>query len=178
MNRIRSLFFQGQTGPLRRWLNVGLLAGLLLMAGLSGCGGKGDNTAVNEVEGELSIALTDAEGDFVSYTVDVVSLTLTKANGTVVETLPVKTRVDFAQYTDMTEFLTITTIPPGVYVKGSLVLDYSNAEISVENAEGQPVTVNGADIKDKDGQVVDSMSMSVKLEGKNHLTIVRVCRHT
>jgi hypothetical protein len=51
------------------------------------------------------IALTDAEGDFASYTVDVLSLTLTTANGAVVETLPLSTRVDFARYTDLTEFL-------------------------------------------------------------------------
>lgn len=172
MNWITTLFSQNKAGRLGGLLVIWLLLALLLSLGLSGCGGKGDDSAAGEM-GELSIALTDAEGDFVSYTVDVVSLSLTKANGTVVETLPLKTRVDFAQYTDMTEFLTMATIPAGVYVKGTLELDYSNAEIIVENADGQPVTVNGSDIKDKDGAEVGRMSMSVKLEGQNHLTIVR-----
>ena len=173
MNRNNSISMPGPAGAWRHYLAVWLLALLLAVTGLTACGGKGDEQAAfQEDNGELSISLTDAEGDFVSYTVDVVSLSLTRANGTVVETLPIKTRVDFAQYTDMTEFLTIATVPAGVYVKGSLVLDYSNAEILVENAAGDPVTVSGADIRDKAGKVVDSMTMSVSLEGKNHLTIV------
>ncbi len=173
MNIRRQTLLPDLAGIMRRLLWAGLLTLLVSVAGLTGCGGKGDSAVSDEGNGELSIALTDAEGDFVSYTVDVVSLTLTKANGTVVETLPLKTRVDFAQYTDMTEFLTIATIPAGVYVKGTMVLDYSNAEILVENAAGQPVVVDAGDIKDKDGNVISSMAMSVKLEGRNHLTIVR-----
>ena len=42
------------------------------------------------------IGLTDADGDFLSYSVDVVSLTLTKADGAIVATLPLRQRVDFA----------------------------------------------------------------------------------
>mgnify|MGYP003346898486 CR=1 FL=1 len=34
--------------------------------------------------GEVVIGLTDAEGDFISYTVDIVSIKLTKASGAVV----------------------------------------------------------------------------------------------
>lgn len=166
-------FFPGIAGVLRRIFWAGLLALLVSSTGmLTACGGKGDTAVSEEGNGELSIALTDAEGDFVSYTVDVVSLTLTRANGTVVETLPLKTRVDFAQYTDMTEFLSIATIPSGVYVKGTMVLDYSNAEILVENAAGLPVKVSADAIKDKEGNVVTEMSMSVRLEDRNHLTIV------
>ena len=171
MNRIRRLFNRGNGGLLGHWPALWLILGLLLALGLTGCGKGGESSDAGN--GELSIALTDAEGDFVSYTVDVVSLTLTKANGTVVQTLPLKTRIDFAQYTDMTEFLTIATIPAGVYVKGSMVLDYNNAEILVENAAGEPVKVDPGAIKDKDDNVVGSISMSVVLEGKSHLSIVR-----
>ena len=63
--------------------------------GLGACGGGGDDSTAasdDSGSGEVVIALTDAEGDFATYTVDVVSLTLTKANGAVVETLPVNTR--------------------------------------------------------------------------------------
>ena len=155
-------------GHIRGWINIPILLIMLMTATLSACGGNASNAG----NGELSIALTDAEGDFVSYSVDVVSLSLTRANGTVVQALPVKTRVDFAQYTDMTEFLTIATIPSGVYVKGELVLDYSSAEILVENAAGIPVAVDRDNIKDNDGNPVNLMSMSVKLEGKTHLTIL------
>ncbi len=63
---------------------------LVLALALSGCGGGGGTGDVSD-SGEVVIALTDAEGDFASYTVDVLSLTLTKANGAVVETLPLST---------------------------------------------------------------------------------------
>src|SRR4051812_1193006 len=61
------------------------------------------------------VALTDADGDFLSYTVDVVSLKLKRPNGTFVETLPAQTRIDFAQYVDLTELLTVGTVPNGAY---------------------------------------------------------------
>src|SRR5712675_1805376 len=61
-------------------------------------------------EGVVAIGLTDAQGDFLTYTVDVTSLTLTKADGTVVQTLPQRTRIDFAQVVDLTEFVTGATI--------------------------------------------------------------------
>ena len=150
------------------WLFVIMLAGL----GLSACGGgSGDSASAEEGNGEVIISLTDAEGDLVSYTVDVVSLTLTKANGAVVQTLPINTRVDFAQYTDMTEFLTAATIPAGVYVKGSMVLDYSNADIQVENDKGGVVPVPLDKIVDTDGNPITQLEVSVKLEDRNSLPI-------
>lgn len=139
-----------------------------LGTGLFACsaGGGSENSAEN---GEVLIGLTDAPGDFQTYTVDVVSLTLTKANGTVVETLPVQTTVDFAQYTEMTEFLTAATIPSGVYTKASMVLDYSNANIQVEDEAGAtaPVTM----IKDEDGNDITTMELQVQLEDRNQLLI-------
>ena len=37
---------------------------------------------------------------------------------------------------DVSEFLTAATVPNGRYVKGSMVLDYSNADIQVEDSNG------------------------------------------
>jgi len=119
--------------------------------------------------GEVIIGLTDAEGDPATYTVDVLSLTLTKNNGVVVETLPLNTRVDFAQYTELTEFLTAATIPNGVYTKASMVLDYSNADIQVENASGKIVAVTS--ILDIDGNAIDTLEVSVQLEDRDKLVI-------
>ncbi len=157
----------------RRWLSAWALLALIFGTGLglSACGGGGDTdtTAADSGSGEVVVALTDAEGDFATYTVDVVSLTLTKANGVVVETLPLNTRVDFAQYTEMTEFLTAATIPSGIYVKGSLVLDYSNADIWVENAAGDAVQVDT--LVDTDGTPLTTLAVSVRLEGRNQLPI-------
>lgn len=116
-----------------------VLLGALL--GLSACGGGGGDTAPGAT-GVVHVSLTDAQGDFISYLVDVRSLTLTKANGAVVETLPVTTRIDFALYTDMSEFLTAATVPKGTYKKATLTLDYAQAEIWVEDADGNAVKVD------------------------------------
>ena len=148
-----------------------LLSLFLLFTSISlvGCGASNDSASEAEGEGEIVIGLTDAEGDFASYTVDVLSLTLTKANGAVVETLPLSTRVDFAQYTEMTEFLTAATVPNGVYVKASMVLDYSDADIWVENAAGDAVKVDN--IVDADGMALRQLDVAVNLEGRTRLVI-------
>jgi len=62
---------------------------------------------VQRMKRRVAIGLTDTPGDFLTYTVDVTSLTLTKAdNTTAVQTLPQRTRVDFARSVDLTEFVT------------------------------------------------------------------------
>src|SRR5688572_8038821 len=65
--------------------------------------------------GEVRIALTDANGDFLSYTVDVVSIRLERSNGDTVQALPERQRVDFAELLDVSEFVTVTDIPAGTY---------------------------------------------------------------
>lgn len=137
---------------------------------LTGCdsGSSGDGAALEE-SGELTVSLTDAVGDFASYTVDATSLVLTKANGTQVSTLPLSTRIDFAQYTDMTEFLTSATVPSGVYVAATLTLDYQNADIWVEDENGHMVQVTT--ILDDEGNPVTTLEMTVRLENRNRLVI-------
>jgi hypothetical protein len=83
----------------------------------------------------LVLGTTDANGDFLSYSVDVVSLSLTKADGTVVQALPVHQRVDFAGLVDMTELVTAATILNGTYIKASIRLDNRDA---VMIAPGRP----------------------------------------
>ncbi len=146
-----------------------LLAFILATAlGLSACGGGGGATdgGTGGDSGDVFFSLTDAQGDFASYTVDVVSLTLTKSNGTVVDTLPLNTRVDFAQYTDLTEFLTIATVPKGVYEEVSMTLDYSNADIWVEDANGDAIKVDNNNIVDVNGDPVGQIVMDVTLDKK------------
>src|SRR5258707_7959612 len=48
-------------------------------------------------DGVVGIGLTDAPGDFLSYTLDVTSLSLTKTHGTGVPTPPPRKRVGFAR---------------------------------------------------------------------------------
>ncbi len=153
--------YQRSRFPVLVWLM--LLAAVFIM---TGCGGGGGSDSGS---GEVVISLTDAEGDFATYTVDVLSIKLTRADGTEVETLPLATRVDFAQYTDVSEFLTAATVPNGRYVKGSMVLDYSNADIRVEDASGdaQPATA----IVDTNGDPVTTLEVKVILEGRNVLPV-------
>ena len=122
-------------------------------------------------EGVVDIGLTDAAGDFLSYAVDVTSLTLTKADGTAVQTLPQRTRIDFSQLVDLTEFVTGATIPSGNYVSATLQLDYSGADIEVDNGTGSPVKVPPANIRDNRGNPVTTMSMTVKLDNARQLVI-------
>ncbi|MDX8410943.1 MAG: hypothetical protein R8K46_03580 [Mariprofundaceae bacterium] len=130
-----------------------MFAGMLpLVAG--GCGPAASGSG----DGQVIIGLTDADGDFLSYTVDVLSIRLTRANGAVVETLPQSARIDFSQYTDMTEFVTAATVPTGFYTHATLTLDYGNADIQVEvggvatqalaqDEFGNPITVLDANVR-------------------------------
>ena len=153
---------------LRLWL-------FALWLGVAGCGGGGGSTEPDNASqgcdaascGTVYVGLTDADGDFLSYTVDVVSLTLRKANGAVVETLPVATRVDFAQLVELSEFVTATTIPNGAYVEGRIRLDYSNAAVTVE-VGGQPVA---ARVVDASGQPLGAVDLQVRLDNRNHVMI-------
>lgn len=57
-----------------------MLLSFIFILNLSACGGGGDSSqSENGVTGQVLVALTDAEGDFVTYTVDVTSIKLTHA---------------------------------------------------------------------------------------------------
>lgn len=165
---MNTLHSSGPGRLIARWLRVAGLA-IVAILGLAACGGSGSSSTGST--GVVNIGLTDAAGDFLSYTVDVTSLTLTKANGTVVETLPQKTRVDFAQYAELTEFLTGATIPAGDYVGATLHVDYTNADIEVDDGNGTPVPVAAADIRDSAGNPLTTLALTVKLDNAKHLVI-------
>jgi len=125
----------------------------------------------SQKSGDLIIQLTDAEGDFTNYTVDVVSISLTKANNTQVEALPENTRVDFSQYVEMTELLTAASIPSGIYKAVSLTLNYSNSEIYVENSAGDSVKVDN--ITDEDGAIVTTLETQISFDETKPLLIAQ-----
>jgi len=161
MNCLRSF---GNGRALLRLLSAFTL-GAAVALGLYAC------KKITDEEGVVGISLTDTAGDFLSYTVDVNSLTLTKADGTVVQALPLRTRVDFARLVDLTEFVTAVTIPSGNYVSATLNLDYTNADIQVDDGTGVPVPVPPANIRDSQGVQVTTLSMSVKLDPARPLVI-------
>src|SRR5258708_7616158 len=147
-----------------RFVAVSLVA-VAVALGLYACKSSTDE------EGVVAIGLTDAAGDFLSYTVDVTSLTLTKADGTVVQALPQRTRVDFARSVDLTEFVTAVTIPSGSYVSATLNLDYTNADIQVDDGNGSPVPVPPANIRDSQGVQITTLSMGVTLDPARPLVV-------
>ncbi len=138
------------------WETVsGKLSGLLFIAGslaLAACGGGSGmssttGSTASTKTGAAMITLTDAPGDFLSYMVNVVSLKLTRADGTVVETLPMTTQVDFAQLVNLSEIISAKQIPEGSYTSASMTLDYANATIVIDNGGGSGgITVPAANI--------------------------------
>jgi len=141
----------------------------MMLAGCGSADAPGTSDSASGENGELIVSLTDAAGDFAAYNVDVLAVNLTHASGAQVSALPQSARIDFAQYTDMTEFLTAATVPAGAYVSVSLVLNYENAEILAEDEIGNIVPVEA--ILDEDGLPVTTLEVSVRLEDKNRLVI-------
>lgn len=168
---------------LPRWLAPAMIA-----LGLAACGSSGSMSGPTSGAqgcamsscGTAQVTLTDAAGDFASYTVDVTSLQLTKADGTVVETLPVKTRVDFAQLVNVSELLTSASVPSGEYVSATMTLDYSNAAIFVYTDAGNTLTTQVAQVVDGSGNTLfpapaapasSAIALTVQLDNRHHLII-------
>ena len=151
---------------------------------LSACGG-GAGTTSNEPPlasecvpgdpgtadqcGTLIIGLTDGDGDFLSYTVDVLSLTLERADGATVEVLPNSTRVDFASYVNLTEFISVANVPPGIYIAGTIQLDFSDAEVFVEAGDQAKETV----VVDADGNPLTRTKLKIRLSDRDQLFVSR-----
>lgn len=168
------------TRKLASWMTM-LLAVVILTA----CGG-GTGTTANQDNstaavcdpndastfaecGTVMVALTDADGDFLNYTVDVSSLKLETANGRIVETLPRQTRINFSDYVDLTELVTVATIPPGTYVSGTISLDYTDAEVIVE-ADGES---KAAVVKNLSGEMVTQTELTIELSNRDRLIVTK-----
>jgi len=148
-----------------RLLGCGLL---LVMLALGACGGGGGGSATTtpatstDQSGELIIGITDAPGDFVSYQVDVTAITLRRRDGTVVETLPLATRIDFAELTEVTELITVATVPAGVYESATLTLDFTDAAILVQDDVGNAVPAAAVDAA---GNPLGELDVRLRLTG-------------
>jgi hypothetical protein len=120
--------------------------------------------------GSMVMTVTDAAGDFLSYQVNLVSLQLQKADGSMVETLPATTAVDFVQLINLSEILSVRQIPPGDYVAAQVTVDFTNASIMVDDGTG---TGTGVAVKpvDSTGAALGQLQLMVQLDAKNHLQI-------
>src|SRR4030088_2856609 len=91
------------------------------------------------------VTLSDTPGDFTGYTIVVDSVTLTgKAYGTYTP-LSTPETVDFTKLNNISELWAAASVPNDTWIAASIVVDYTNANISV--------MVNGVPTKAK---VVDS----------------------
>lgn len=149
-----------------------LLAALAAMGVMfaTGCGG-GDATPAPEASGDsgqVTIALTDAEGDFAAYTVNVTSLRLRRGNGDAVETLPLSTRVNFAELVELSELFTIATIPVGFYESLEVSLDFTNAEIVIQDGTN---LVEVDRVVDADGNEIGALDVTVHLGERDVIAI-------
>ncbi|MEA3183114.1 MAG: hypothetical protein QOI59_6637 [Gammaproteobacteria bacterium] len=155
--------------------------GVLLLAGcgddMGGSMGSASNTSGTPTAcgssscGPSIVTMTDAKGDFLSYTVNLTSLQLQTAAGATVETLPSVTKVDFAQLVDLTEVISAGQIPAAEYVGATLTLDYTGANITADDGTGaavalKPVDANGA-------ALAAPVTVSVKLDNAHHLMITK-----
>ncbi|HEU4684553.1 MAG TPA: DUF4382 domain-containing protein [Nitrospira sp.] len=154
------------------WTSWACACAMLAGLAITGCSSGGDSGGTTgATTGQAMVSLTDAAGDFLSYTVDVQSLTLTKRDGAVVETLPLATRVNFANYVDMTEFFTAVTIPSGTYVSARMRLDFSHADLQVEDNNGNAVAVPVGNIRDGNGSPLTTLDIEVTFDNRRTLTV-------
>src|SRR5688572_27594048 len=117
--------------------------------------------------GEVRIALTDADGDLLSYTVDVVSIRLERSNGDTVQALANRQRVDFAELLDVSELVTATDIPTGTYERAVIRLDYTDAEVTVE-VDGVPAP---AEVVDTNGDALEQVDVDLRLDEADQLVV-------
>jgi hypothetical protein len=162
-----------------------ITAGAVMVLFLSGCGGIG-SSAVGGSSGTTSgttsgtspcgsgcgtalTTVTDAPGDFLSYVVTLTSLKLTALDGTVVETLPTATSVDFAQLVDLSEIINAGQIPAGVYTGAQVTLNYANAQITADGGSGNPVALTPVD---STGAALNGpLTLNVTLDNAHQLVI-------
>jgi hypothetical protein len=155
-----------------------MTCGVLLLTGCGdGMSGTGSATGAANAPaacgssscGPAMLTMTDAKGDFLSYTVNMTSLQLQTAAGASVETLPTVTKVDFAQLVDLTEVISAGQVPAAEYVSATLTLDYTGANITADDGAGaavalKPIDSNGATLS-------APVRVSVELDNAHHLLI-------
>jgi hypothetical protein len=110
--------------------------------------------------------LDDVTGDFLVYSVKVTALSLTKQDGTTTKVIPADTTVDFAQYTSLSEFLSLNALPAGNYVGGSITIDYSGADIEAQDTSGNAIKLKPVDAS---GKALGSVTQSITFDTSHAL---------
>jgi hypothetical protein len=107
--------------------------------------------------------LSATPGDFTSYTVNVDSVTLTGKTVGVVTAIGAVETVDFMKLKNISELWSAASIPNDTYTSASIILDYTNANISVM-VNGVPTK---ATVVDTTGAAVTTQTINVTFDPTN-----------
>ena len=115
------------------------------------------------------LTLSGTPGDFTSYIVNVNSLSLTgTANGAITAFAPQNAEiVDFTKLNNVSELISSASIPNDTYTAASIVLDYTNANISVM-VNGVPTRAN---VVDTTGAKVTTQTINITFDANNRPVI-------
>lgn len=181
----------------RIYISLALFFIALLLTACGGSGGGGSSLAIGDTNtgtetgtetGKVQIVLTDAEEDFLTYKIEVVSITLSNAAGAEVDVLTTATEVDFVQYQELSELFAVRSIPTGNYDSIQLELDYTNSEIIIQDefgtpfmaapidSDGAPITLLNVDLQFGDADTVlvsparvASLTLDLDLSASNEI---------
>jgi hypothetical protein len=152
-----------------------LLCAVAILA--AGCHNNNQNSGA----GVAWVTLTDQPGDFSSYIVNIVSITLTRSDGTAWPALGGSgpETVDFTKLGDLSELWGSAIIPIGTYTSATIVLDYTPVALGGNSVIA--VMVNGlpqkATVVDSAGKAITtangnvSQTISVNLDPAGQLTV-------
>jgi len=149
---------------------IGLMIGLSSPLLLSGCGSSNstESSSTEPDNGSLELAITDAEEDFLSYQIELEAITLNRTDGTEVSILPLSSEIDFVQYQELSELFAVLSVPKGVYTSITLSLDYTDADIVIQNEAGvsyQAAAVNAL------GEALAQVEVELTLNDNNPIRI-------
>ncbi len=166
MNALDSRFFAAGGAA---WLKC-LVApvGVLALLALAACNG----TAVVTLTSTASAALTstDTQATFLTYRVGLASVQVQKSSngGTAYQALPSGTTVDLVKLVNLSEVVGAAALPKGNYSNVLVTLDYSSAEIVVDDGtlNGLALTPVGAN-----GQALGQVQLTLDLDPANNFTV-------
>jgi hypothetical protein len=113
------------------------------------------------------ITLTDEPGDFTSYLVTVDSVVLSGSLGSFTA-VGVPELVDFTKLVNLSEMWASAAIPVATYDTAIITLDFTNAQIAVQDVNGAPLRVIPVD---STGAAATVVSVAVALDPTNPLTL-------
>lgn len=173
--------------PTVKWMRQALMVSVIASTGLlTACGGTSSSETTSPVQteqekpvdnsdggqsgdlGSVMLAITDAEEDFISYTIGINSILFTRENGDQVEVMADHTEVDFVEYQELTELFSVVKAPIGKYESITMELDYSEAYILIQDEDG---TTYEAQAVDPEGTLITTYSVTFSLAEEQALEV-------